>query len=69
MSSQVSKNIPENVAGNSPKSDLFKNIPKENGGRFKKILERLNLQGIESWMDQQRQSAKDLIIEYQHFLS
>ena len=62
VSSQVSKK----VVGNSLKSDLLKNLPKENGGRLKKILESLNLQSIESWMDQQQQSAKDLIAECQH---
>ena len=29
-------------------------------------MESLNLQGIESWREQQQQSAKDLISEYQH---
>ena len=33
--------------------------------RIEKILERLSLQGIESWSEQQ-QSAKSLIREYQH---
>ena len=55
--------------GNSLKSNLHKNLPKENGGRLKKILESLNLQSIESWMDQQQQSAKDLIVEYQHLFA
>ena len=62
VSSQVSKNIPKKVVGNPPKS----NLPKEEDGRIKKILQSLNLQSIESWMDQQQQSAKDLIAEYQH---
>ena len=52
--------------GNPPKSNLLKNLPKEEDGRVKKILESLNLQSIQSWMDQQQQSAKDLIVEYQH---
>ena len=56
VSSQLSKNKPEKVAGNCPKSDLLKDLPKENDGRFKKILESLYLQGIESWMEQQQQS-------------
>ena len=66
VSSQVSENVPKKVVGNSLKSDLLKNLPKENSGRLKKILESLNLQSIESWMDEQQQSAKDLIAEYQH---
>ena len=47
VSSQVSKNVPEKTVGNSPKSYLLENLPKENGGRLEKILESLNLQGIE----------------------
>ena len=66
VSSQVSKNVPGEVVGNPPKSDLLKNLPKGRGGRLKKILESFNFQSTESWMDQQQQSAKDLIAEYQH---
>ena len=66
VSSHVSKNIPRKVVGNFPKSNLLKKLPKENGGKLEKILESLNLQCIESWTDQQQQSAKDLITEYQH---
>ena len=54
VSSQVYENIPEKVVGNSLKSNLLKNLPEENGGRLKKILESLNLQSIESWSDQQQ---------------
>ena len=39
VSSQVSENVPEKLVGNSQKSDLLKNLSKENGGRVKKILE------------------------------
>ena len=69
VSSQVSENVPEKVAGNSPKSDLLENLPEVNGGRIKKILESLNLQSMESWTDQQQWSAKDLITEYQHLFA
>ena len=64
VTSQLSKNIPEMVAGNFPKSDLLKMLPKRNGGRLEKIFESLNLQGIESWTERQQQSARNLIIEY-----
>ena len=57
------------VAGKSPKSDLLENLPKENGGRLEKLYESLNLQGIESWTEQQKQSAKNLIMEYQHLFA
>ena len=66
MASWLSKNVPEKVAGKSPKSDLLKNIPKGNDRRLKKHFESLNLRGIESWDEQQQQSARDLITEYQH---
>ena len=69
MSSQVFKNILEKVAENLPKSNLFENIPKGDGGRLKKIWESLNLQGIESWTEQQQQSARSLIKEYQHLFA
>ena len=68
VSSQLSKNVPKMVAGNSPKSDLLKNLPKENDGRLNKI-ESLHLQSIESWTDQEQQSVKDLITEYQHLFA
>ena len=51
MASQVSENIPEKIAGNS---------------RLEKLFESFNLDGIESWDEQQQQSARDLIREYQH---
>ena len=60
--SYVSSQVSKKVAGNSPKSDL----PKENGGRLEKIFESLNLQGIGSWTEQQQQSVRSLIKEYQH---
>ena len=69
LHSQVSENIPRKVVGNPLKSDLLKNLPKGRDGRLTKILESLNFQSIESWMDQQQQSAKDLIAEYQHLLA
>ena len=36
MASQLSENIPENVAGKSPKSDLLKDLPKEQNSRLRK---------------------------------
>ena len=69
VSSQVFENLPKKVVINSPKSNLLKNLPKENGGRLQKTSESLNHQGIQLWTDQQQQSAKDLIIEYQHLFA
>ena len=66
MASQLSKNIPRKVVGKPPKSDLIENLPKGNDSRLEKLFESLNLKGIESWDEQQKQSARDLITEYQH---
>ena len=35
---QLPKNILETVVGNSPKSDLLKDLPKEQNGRLENIL-------------------------------
>ena len=70
----VSQEIPENVlekeAGNALRSTLLKNVPNAKEERIDKILEGLNLQGIESWNEQQQQqSARTLIREYQHLFA
>ena len=62
VTSQLPMNVLEMVAGNFPKSDLLE----RNKGRLEKLYESLSLQGIESWIEQQQQSARNLIIEYQH---
>ena len=54
----------EKVVGKTPKSDLLENLPKGNDSRLKK-LKSLNLKGIESWNEQQQQSARNLTTEYQ----
>ena len=61
--SWMSENILEKDAGNAPKSNLLKNVPKAKEERIKGILESLNLQSIESWNEQQQQSARALIME------
>ena len=48
---QLDENIPREVAGNAPKSNLLRNLPKEDGNRLQKLFESLNLDGIESGMD------------------
>ena len=69
ISSQAPKNILKQVAGNAPEGNLLEDLPKEKEGRVQKIFESLNLQGIESWNGQQQQSAKALIMEYQHLFA
>ena len=59
----------EKEAGNVPKSTLLENVPDAKEERIDKILESLSLQGIESWSEQQQQSAKSLIREYQHLFA
>ena len=69
VSSWMPKNVLKQGAENVPKSDLLKSLPKAKEGRIKEILESLNLQSIESWNEQQQQSAKALIMEYQHLFA
>ena len=45
------------------------NLLKEKEDRIQKIFESLNLQGLESWNEQQQQSAKTHITEYQHLFA
>ena len=69
----VNQGLPENMlkkeAGNALKSTLLENVPKAKEERTETILESLSLQGIESWSEQQQQSAKSLIREYQHLFA
>ena len=53
---QLNENIPEKVAGNAPRGNLLRNLPKEKRGRLQKCFESLNLNGIESWNEQQQVS-------------
>ena len=70
VSRGMSENVLEKEAGNAPKGTLLKNIPNAKEERIEKILESLNLQGIESWNEQQQQqSARPLIREYQHLFA
>ena len=46
---RLSKNILEKENGNVPKSTLLKSVPRAKEERIEKILESLDLQGIESW--------------------
>ena len=63
------ESVLEKEAGNAPKSTLLKKVPKAKEERIDKILESLSLQGIESWSEQQQQSAKSLIRVYQHLFA
>ena len=69
MATQLDENMPKRVAGKPLKSSLLQDLPKEKNSRLEKLSESLNLEGIESWDEQQQQSAKDLITEYQHLFA
>ena len=69
MTPQLYENMPEKVAGKPLKGDLLKNLPRKKNSRLEKLFESLNLKGIESWEEQQQQSARDLITEYQHLFA
>ena len=69
VSQGMSNDVFKKEAGNAPKSTLLKNVPDTKEERIRKILESLNLQGIESWNEQQQQSAKTLIREYHHIFA
>ena len=69
VSSGMSENMLKKEAGNAQRSTLLKNIPNVGEERMDKILEGLNLQGIESWNEHQQQSARTLIRQYQHLFA
>ena len=57
-------------AGSALRSTLLENVPDSKEERIDTILESLNLQGMESGNEQQeQQSAKSLIREYQHLFA
>ena len=53
MTSQLSKNVPRKVARETQKGNLLENLPKGDSVRLEKLFESWNLQGIESWNEQQ----------------
>ena len=57
MVPQLNENVPKKVAGNALKNDLLKSLHRGNGGRLEKLFASLNLDGIESWDEQQQQSV------------
>ena len=50
----------EKEAGNALRSTLLENIPDAKEERIRKILESLNLQGIESWNDKNNSQLEHL---------
>ena len=68
-SSPMQENTYEKVAGNTPESSHPENSFGEDDDRLSKILEKLDLKGIESWTEQQQQSVRKLLKEYQHLFT
>ena len=50
-------------------SDLLESLPEVIGNRLVELVESLNLDGIESWHEQQQQSVRYLIMEYQYLFA
>ena len=69
VSQEIPGNVLEKETGNAPKCTLLKNVLNMKEERIDRILESLSLQGIESWNEQQQQSTKLLIREYQHLFA
>ena len=58
-----------NVTMNIPENNQFEDLVKKENDIFSQILEKLDLKGIESWTEQQQQSVKRLLKEYQHLFA
>ena len=61
----VCEEVTEGITKESQSEDLTK----EKGERMSKILEKLDLTGIESWTEQQQCSVMKLLEEYQHLFA
>ena len=63
------EDVCEEVTGNINRENQFENLTKEKSKRMSKILEKIDLTGIESWMEQQQYLVKKLLEEYQHLFA
>ena len=63
------EDVCEEVTGNINRESQFENLTKEKGERMLKILEKIDLTGIESWTEQQQHSVKKLLEVYQHLFA
>ena len=69
LAPKLDENIPEGVAGNTPKSNLPGNPPNKDGNRLQKCFENVDLSGIELWNEQQQRLVRDLLVEYQYIFA
>ena len=53
----------------SQEENQSENSFEKNNGRLSRILEKLDLDGIESWTEQQQCSVRKLLEEYQHLFA
>ena len=68
-SSVIQENMYGKATGNIPKESQSENSFEKNDNRLSKILEKLELEGIESWTEQQQYSVRKLLEEYQHLFA
>ena len=68
-SSVVQEDMYEKVTRDIPQENQSGNSSKKNSERLSKILEKLDLEGIESWTAQQQCSVRKLLEEYQHLFA
>ena len=59
----------EEVTGNINRENQFEDLTREKSKRMSKILEKIDLAGIESWTEQQQYLVKKLLEEYQHLFA
>ena len=63
------ENMDENVTKDITKEIQTEDLPEKDDERVSKILEKLDLEGIETWTEQQQCSAWKLLEEYQHLFA
>ena len=68
-SSVVQENTYGKATGDIPEENQSENSFEKNDERLSKILEKLDLKGIESWTEQQQYSVRQLLKEYQHLFA
>ena len=70
-SSIVQEDVCEKVTGDIPKENQSEDSSEKNDERLSKILEKLegDLEGIESWSEQQQCSVRKLLEEYQQLFA
>ena len=68
-SSVIQENTYGKATGNIPEESQSENSFEKNDKRLSKILEKLDLRGKDSWTEQQQQSVRKLLEEYQHLFA